>query len=68
VPQVAKSHVETLSQIIREGRTPAFLISSVTPEQKTEYAAIIENIGGLSYYSQDCMTILLWVKPSTFGS
>nr|CAB3267172.1 DNA topoisomerase 2-binding protein 1-like [Phallusia mammillata] len=55
-----------LSQILREGRVPAFLVSSVTPEQKADYAAVIESLGGIyldrDYFDPSC-THLIMKRP-----
>uniref|UniRef100_H2Z8T8 BRCT domain-containing protein n=1 Tax=Ciona savignyi TaxID=51511 RepID=H2Z8T8_CIOSA len=52
-----------ISQIIREGKVPSFLISSVTPEQKAEYASIIQELGGKylerDYFDPSCTHLIV---------
>ncbi|CAK8679700.1 unnamed protein product [Clavelina lepadiformis] len=54
-------------QIVRERGKPSFLVSSVTPEQKLEYAEIIQSLGGV-YLDSDCFnascTHLIVRKPA----
>nr|XP_026696149.1 DNA topoisomerase 2-binding protein 1-like isoform X2 [Ciona intestinalis] len=55
------------AQNINEGKPPMFLISSVAPDKKVEYAAIIQDLGGKyldrDYFDPEC-THLIVQKPA----